>query len=83
MATLPGCRQLTTTPNARPSSATAFVSSKHGPQDHLIVDETLWRCAGNRCSGEVVDRGNLAAWACRKVRRAAGSVDRFVLPSTE
>jgi hypothetical protein len=63
--------------------ATAFVRWAHGPQDFVIVDESLWRCAQNHCSGSVTDRGNLAAWTCRKIYRAAGIVERFVLPARE
>jgi hypothetical protein len=63
--------------------AAAYVKWVHKPQDHIVIDENLWRCAQDRCSGPVVDRGNLAAWTCRKIRRAAGAVDRFVLPTRE
>jgi hypothetical protein len=62
---------------------TAYVTWAHGPQDHFIIDEDLWWCTGDHCSGPVLDRGNFAAWACRKVHRAAGTVQRFVLPTRE
>jgi hypothetical protein len=63
--------------------ATVYVKWAHGPQDYVIIDEDLWRCAQDRCSGVVLDRGNLAAWTCRKIHRAAGTVNRFVLPTRE
>lgn len=68
-------------PQAPPTTVT--VRWAHGPQDHVIIDENLWRCAGDRCSGDVVDHGNLPARACRKIHRAAGSVEQFVLPTRE
>ena len=62
---------------------TAYVKWAHGPQDYVIIDEDLWRCVRDRCSGNVVDRGNLPAWTCRKIHRSAGTVERFVLPARE
>jgi hypothetical protein len=74
--------EATAQPPAAPQTI-AYVKWAHGAQDQLIVDEDLWRCSGDQCSGPVLDRGNLAAWACRKVHRAAGTVQRFVLPTRE
>lgn len=70
---------------AQPPAPPTTVTLKwaHGAQDYVIIDEDLWRCAEDRCSGNVVDRGNLPAWTCRKIHRAAGTVERFVLPTRE
>jgi hypothetical protein len=63
--------------------ATAKVEWKHGPQPKVIVDETLWRCAGTVCNGPVIDRPVLTARACSKVARATGKVVRFATPAGE
>jgi hypothetical protein len=63
--------------------AVAYVKWAHGEQDHIIIDEDLWRCVQDRCYGNVLDREKLVAWTCRKVHRAAGTVERFVLPARE
>jgi hypothetical protein len=67
----------------RGPQATVTVKWAHGPQDYFIIDEDLWRCSGDQCTGNLLDRGNLAAWACRKIHRAAGPVQRLVLPTRE
>jgi hypothetical protein len=63
--------------------AVVYVQWAHGPQDYVIVDEDLWRCAQDHCSGFAIDAGMIAVRACRKIHRAAGTVKRFVLPTRE
>jgi hypothetical protein len=70
---------------ARSSEAAvvADVEWKHGAEDHIIINDTLWKCDGNRCSGTVLDYGKFPAWTCRKVHRAAGAVTRFTVGARE
>ncbi len=43
-----------------------------------IIDGTMWRCEGERCSAAA--DGSRAVMACRKVSRKFGTVSRFTSP---
>jgi predicted dinucleotide-binding enzyme len=59
----------------------AVVQWKHGAQDKIIVDETVWRCQGTTCSGQLAENGHSVARACRQVARFAGLVQSFRTPA--
>ena len=74
----------TTAAVARPADlqGTVYLNWTHGARPYVIVDETLWRCDGDRCVGPVSGSLTQAARICRLLRRS-GEVKRFVLPSGE
>ena len=59
----------------------AVVQWKHRAQDKIIVDETIWRCQGTTCNGQLADNGHSVARACRQVARFAGLVQSFRTPA--
>ena len=61
-------------------TAEATVQWKHGAQDSIIVGETMWRCQGTTCSGQIVENGPSLARACRQVARNGGPVQSFKTP---
>lgn len=63
------------------TAAEAQVQWKHQPEPHVIVDENVWRCDGEVCTGKVVDKPFLKLRACRAIARYAGRVTGFSTPS--
>ncbi|HXH54044.1 MAG TPA: hypothetical protein VNH53_11550 [Sphingomicrobium sp.] len=62
-------------------SAVAKVEWSHRPQPAVIVDQQAWRCEGNECFGQVIDKPYLKLRACRAIARYAGKVTSFSTPS--
>lgn len=54
---------------------------KAQPRDRIIVDETIWRCAGNVCRGELVDHGPTRLRSCMRLARFAKRVVSFRTPA--
>lgn len=57
------------------------VEWKHEPQPRVIVDQKVWRCEADRCTGALPDKPFLKLRACRAIARYAGRVTAFSTPS--
>jgi hypothetical protein len=62
-------------------SGEAVVRWAHGPENKIIVDETLWHCSGEVCRGQVTENGVVLQRACRKLAQGAGWVESFRTPA--
>ena len=62
-------------------AAEAQVEWKHDAQPRVIVEDKVWRCEGEVCTGAVVDTPLLKLRACRAIARYAGGVTSFATPS--
>jgi hypothetical protein len=69
MGALPGAAPLPT--------AQAVVEWKHGAEETIIVDDTLWHCRESTCAGQLVESISSMARACFQVSRYAGFVQSF------
>ena len=59
--------------------ATVTVDWAHGRKDRLLADNILWRCAGDRCTGRVIDRPRSRLRTCRRLARVGGIILSFQL----
>ena len=65
------------------SHAIARIAWGHEAKSRLIAGDRLWRCVGDSCHGQVLDRPNSRIRTCRQLARTGGEVISFQVAGVE